>query len=93
VRAGALIARPRAPLDGIADGSADEGVRSVGVVTLPAWRGKGAGLTVVSALTARCLASGALLHYQTLRANLPSAAIARRLGYEEVATALAIRLR
>ena len=92
-RDGDLIALASAPLDGIADGSADEGVRSVGVVTLPAWRGQGAALAVVAALTARCLASGALLHYQTLRANLPSAAIARRLGYEEVATALAIRLR
>jgi predicted GNAT family acetyltransferase len=65
----------------------------VGVVTLPAWRGRGAGLAVVSALTAHCLAHGAVLHYQTLRANLPSIAIARRLGYEDVATALAIRLR
>ncbi|HEX2350131.1 MAG TPA: GNAT family N-acetyltransferase [Ktedonobacterales bacterium] len=88
-RDGELIALASAPLDG----SADEGVRSVGVVTLPAWRGRGAGLAVVSALTAHCLAHGAVLHYQTLRANLPSIAIARRLGYEDVATALAIRLR
>lgn len=92
-RDGELIALASAPLDG----SADVGVRSVGVVTLPAWRGRGAGLAVVSALTARCLeqdmARGATLHYQTLRANLPAVAIARRLGYEDMATALAIRLR
>lgn len=88
-REGVLIALASAPLDG----PADVGVRSVGVVTLPAWRGKGAGLAAVSTLTARCLASGAILHYQTLSANLPSVAIARRLGYEEVATALAVRLR
>lgn len=96
-REGDLIALASAPLDGLADGPADGsedvGVRSVGVVTLPAWRGKGAGLAGVSALTARCLASGALLHYQTLSANLPSVAIARRLGYEDVAAALAVRLR
>ena len=88
-RDGELIALASAP----PDGSADAGVRSVGVVTLPAWRGRGAGLAVVSALTAHCLARGAILHYQTLRANLPAVAIARRLGYEDVATALAIRLR
>jgi hypothetical protein len=88
-RDGALIALASAPGDEAGPGVV---MRSVGVVTLPATRGMGAGLAVVSALTARCLASGALLHYQTLRANLPSVAIARRLGYADVATALAVRL-
>lgn len=88
-RAGELIALASAPLDGPAEAA----MRSVGVVTLPAARGTGAGLAVVSALTERCLALGATLHYQTLRANLPSIAIARHLGYEDVATALAVRLR
>lgn len=92
-RNGALIALASAPGDEAGE-EAGSGVvmRSVGVVTLPAARGMGAGLAVVSALTARCLASGALLHYQTLRANLPSVAIARRLGYADAATALAVRL-
>ncbi len=88
-RDGALIALASAPGAEVGPGIV---MRSVGVVTLPAARGMGAGLAVVSALTARCLASGALLHYQTLRANLPSVAIARRLGYTDVATALAVRL-
>jgi hypothetical protein len=52
----------------------------------------GAGRAVVAALTAHCLANGATLHYQTLRANLASVAIARALGYQDVATALGIRL-
>lgn len=86
-RDGALIALASAPADA-------PGMRSVGVVTLPAWRGHGAGRAVVAALTAHWLASGApLLHYQTLRANLASVAIARALGYEDSATTLAIRLR
>jgi GNAT superfamily N-acetyltransferase len=91
-RDGELIALASAPADEPADESAPTAMRSVGVVTLPAARGTGAGLAVVAALTARCLADGALLHYQTLRANLPSVAIARRLGYEDVASALAVRL-
>lgn len=86
-RAGTLIALASAPADAL-------GMRSVGVVTLPAWRGQGAGRAVVSALTARWLANGSpVLHYQTLRANRGSVAVARALGYEDAATALAIRLR
>jgi GNAT superfamily N-acetyltransferase len=87
-RLGELVALASAPLDG----PAETAMRSVGVVTLPAARGTGAGLAVVSALTERCLALGATLHYQTLRANLPSIAIAQRLGFEDVATSLAVRL-
>lgn len=66
---------------------------SVGVVTLPAWRGKGAGLAVVAALAQHRLERGAQLRYQTLRSNLPSLAIARRLGFEDGATSLAVRLK
>lgn len=87
-RDGALVALASAPVDG----PAAVGVRSVGVVALPAARGSGAGLAVVSALVRRCLATGATLHYQTLRANVPSVAIARRLGFADVATSLAVRL-
>lgn len=90
-RDGELIALASAPLDG-AVGTASGEMRSVGVVTLPGWRGHGAGRAVVSALTADCLRRGATLHYQTLRANVPSVAIARALGYADVATAFAVRL-
>jgi GNAT superfamily N-acetyltransferase len=86
-RDGALVALASAPADA-------QAMRSVGVVTLPAWRGHGAGRAVVAALTAHWLARDVpLLHYQTLRANLPSMAIAHALGYEDAATTLAIRLR
>ncbi len=88
-RDGALVALASAP-------SRAEmlGMRSVGVVTLPAARGTGAGLAVVSALVEGVITEEYItLRYQTLRANLPSVAIARRLGFEDVATSLAVRLR
>ncbi|HET9109417.1 MAG TPA: GNAT family N-acetyltransferase [Ktedonobacterales bacterium] len=87
-RDGALVALASAPARAEVLGK-----RSVGVVTLPAARGMGAGLAVVSALVEGVLTEYMALHYQTLRANLPSVAIARRLGFEDVATSLAIRLR
>lgn len=65
----------------------------VGVVTRPDARGRGLGRAVVSALSAWALERGDSVHYQTLRANIPSVAIARSLGYQDVASALALRLR
>ena len=92
MRDGAIIALASAP----ADGPADIGMRSVGVVTLPTWRGQGAGRAVVGALTwywlMNWLEPDSTLHYQTLRANGASVAIAQALGYVDVATALAVRL-
>ncbi|HZC05517.1 MAG TPA: GNAT family N-acetyltransferase [Ktedonobacterales bacterium] len=87
-REGALVALASAP-----SRAAMMGMRSVGVVTLPAARGTGAGRAVVSALIQELRTEFMLLRYQTLRANLPSVAIARRLGFEDVATTLAVRLR
>lgn len=86
-RDGALVALASAPFRDMM------AMRSVGVVTLPAARGTGAGRAVISALIEELRTKFMLLHYQTLRANLPSVAIARRLGFEDVATSLAVRLR
>lgn len=66
---------------------------AVGVIAHPAARGRGYGRAMVSALTAWALAQGASVHYQTLRANVASVAIARALGYQDLASALAVRLR
>jgi len=85
-QAGELLAAASAPDDG-------PGVASVGVITHLAWRGRGYGAAVVSALTVDRLAAGMILHYQTLRANTASVAIASALGYYDLATALGIRLR
>jgi GNAT superfamily N-acetyltransferase len=64
----------------------------VGIVTHPAYRGRGHGQAVVSAMTRYGLDHGWLLHYQTLLANAPSRAVARSLGYQQHAQTLAIRL-
>ena len=85
-QAGEFVAAASAPDDG-------PGVASVGVITHPAWRGRGFGAAVVAALTADRLTDGLVLHYQTLRSNSASVAIAQALGYHDLATALGIRLR
>jgi RimJ/RimL family protein N-acetyltransferase len=62
-------------------------------VTHPVRRGQGYGRAVVSFMTAYALDGGGIGHYQTLLANAPSVAIARSLGYQQYATALAVRLK
>jgi GNAT superfamily N-acetyltransferase len=64
----------------------------VGVVTHPAYRGRGYGRAVVSATTAGALAAGFIVLYQTLLANTASVALATGLGYQRYATHLAVRL-
>jgi GNAT superfamily N-acetyltransferase len=64
----------------------------VGIVTHPAQRGRGYGKAVVSAMTADGLASGGVVQYRTLQANLPSVGIARALGFQRFALTLAVRL-
>ena len=63
---------------------------SIGVVTHPAYRGRGYGRAVVS--TAQGLEAGFIVLYQTLLANAPSVALATGLGYQPYATHLAVRL-
>jgi GNAT superfamily N-acetyltransferase len=64
----------------------------LGIVTHPAHRGRGYGTSVVSAMTADGLAEGRLVQYRTLQANLPSLAIASKLGFQRFAHTLAVRL-
>ncbi len=64
----------------------------VGIVTHPAHRGRGYGTAVVSAMTADELAAGRVVQYRTLQANLPSVAIACKLGFQRFAHTLAVRL-
>jgi GNAT superfamily N-acetyltransferase len=63
----------------------------IGVVTHPAYRGRGYGRAVVSAATANGLEAGFIVLYQTLLANAPSVALATALGYQPCATHLAVR--
>ena len=68
------------------------GASHIGVVTHPAYRGRGYGRAAVSAATARGLEAGFIVLYQTLLANAPSVALATELGYQPYATHLAVQL-
>lgn len=70
----------------------ESGFLSVGIITHPAYRGKGHAKTIVNALTQRGLTSGATMHYQTLESNTPSVSIAQSLGYKCFGRTIAIRL-
>jgi RimJ/RimL family protein N-acetyltransferase len=61
-------------------------------VTHPGDRGRGYGKAVVSAMSAHGLATGGVLQYRTLQANLPSVGIAQALGFQRFALTLAVRL-
>lgn len=56
-------------------------------------RGRGFGSAVVSAVVERALGEGKTLLYQTLEANLGAVGVARKVGYEQYATHLAVRLK
>jgi GNAT superfamily N-acetyltransferase len=64
----------------------------VGIVTHPDYRGRGYGKAVVSAMAAHGLATGGVLQYRTLQANLASVGIAQALGFQRFARTLAVRL-
>jgi GNAT superfamily N-acetyltransferase len=64
----------------------------VGIVTHPGYRGRGYGKAVVSAMSAYGLATGGVMQYRTLHANLASVGIARALGFQRFALTLAVRL-
>jgi GNAT superfamily N-acetyltransferase len=64
-----------------------------GIVTHPAYRGRGYGGAVVSAIASYGLDAGLVPWYQTLAANTSSVAIARALGFTQYAETLAVRLR
>ena len=63
-----------------------------GVLTHPDHRGRGHATAVVSAVVEHALAAGKLLLYQTLTASTGAVKVAERLGYQQYATHLAIRV-
>jgi len=71
-----------------APGAADHGV-----LTHPAYRGRGCGKAVVSASIRHALDRSHLILYQTLVANTPAVGIAQALGLREYARHVAVRLR
>jgi hypothetical protein len=68
------------------------GFLSIGIISHPDYRGSGHAKAVVNALTSKGLKTGAIMHYQTLKSNTSSVAIAHSLGYQELACTLAIKL-
>jgi GNAT superfamily N-acetyltransferase len=63
------------------------------ILTHPAYRGRGWGTAATSAVVERALQGGKLLLYQTLEANVAAVRIARRLGYDQYARYMAVRLK
>jgi GNAT superfamily N-acetyltransferase len=64
----------------------------IGIITHPAYRGKGHGRAVVSTICAYGLDVSLVPRYQALTSNGPSIAIARALGFTQYAETLAVRL-
>lgn len=64
-----------------------------GILTHRAYRGRGWATATTSAVVARALQEGKMLLYQTLETNTAAIRIARRLGYEQYARHVAVRLK
>jgi ribosomal protein S18 acetylase RimI-like enzyme len=62
------------------------------IVTHPARRGRGLGAAATSAACAHLLAANRLVLYQTLVSNAAAVAVARKIGFRDEATHLAVRL-
>jgi RimJ/RimL family protein N-acetyltransferase len=70
-----------------------EHIAHISIITHPAFRGRGYATTAVGELTRIVLERKLVPQYRTLEANEPSMAIARRLGFVQHATNMAIRFR
>jgi GNAT superfamily N-acetyltransferase len=93
----------RSPIFGVFEGAAllaaasyeawGERVSAVGIVTHPRHRRRGCASVVAAAAVAHGLARKQVMLWQTLEANAPSMAIARKLGFQPYSRTIAIRLR
>jgi predicted GNAT family acetyltransferase len=77
-------------LGGLEGWSAD--AANPGVLAHPQYRGRGHATAVLSAVVELAIGQRKLVLYQTLLANHASVAIATRLGFEQYASHLAVRL-
>ncbi len=64
----------------------------IGVVSHPAHRGKGCGRAVVTASMDHALERGLLCQWRTLKSNGPAISLARKMGFQEYATVVDVRL-
>jgi ribosomal protein S18 acetylase RimI-like enzyme len=70
-----------------------ERIAHISIIGHPAFRGRGYATNAVGKLTRIVLERKLVPQYRTLEANQPSMAIARRLGFVQYATSMAIRFR
>jgi hypothetical protein len=66
-------------------------IAHISIVTHPAFRGQSYATAAVGSLTQTVLERTLVPQYRTLEGNVPSMAVARRLGFVHYATSLAIR--
>mgnify|MGYP000365175353 CR=1 FL=1 len=64
---------------------------NVGVVTHPAFRGRGYGAVAASAVVEKALEANKLVLYQTLKSNIGAIKLAQKLGFEIYGESLSIR--
>jgi RimJ/RimL family protein N-acetyltransferase len=65
----------------------------VGLVTHPEVRGRGHGTRLAGAMTAAMLPSSPVIRYRALESNAPSRRVARKLGFADHGSNIAVRLR
>jgi RimJ/RimL family protein N-acetyltransferase len=70
-----------------------DSIAHIGLVTLPTKRGNGLGKLIVSATADYAINQGLIAQYRTLESNLPSIAIANRLGFQAYAKTIAVRIK
>jgi FR47-like protein len=70
----------------------DNVLAHIAIVTHPKFRGSGHGCAAVAHAARHAMAAGHLAQYRTLRANLPSMSIAKRLGFQEYGFSTYVRL-
>lgn len=68
-----------------------DSIAHIAVITAPAFRGRGFGRGVVSAIAQHAFAAGLVPQYRTLLTNVPSMQIAHSLGFESFGTSIAER--
>jgi GNAT superfamily N-acetyltransferase len=67
-------------------------IAHISIITHPLFRSGGRGRIAVSAITRRALDNDLVAQYHTLASNIPSLAIAKRLGFQQYAYNLVIQL-
>src|SRR5688572_11737063 len=71
----------------------NDSIAHISIVTHPVYRGRGHGRTAVALAAQHALAAGLLPQYRTLRQNMPSMNIAKRLGFVEYGFSVYVELR